>query len=301
MDENKLNKNENLKTIHTYTSDMADAVRMNEASVIKIALAEKDKREREAIYKEAGGTNTSKFFLAIGGILLIVASGFGLYYLMKKNDENKPVEQVIKNAEALISYDEKTYVDLTSTSNQSDIGEAIKDEMGKLGKPGSIKSIFLTTTENGTGEILSLSGLLSRLKTNMPGALVRALGDEYMMGVYTSNTMGGLPATNNLFLVFSIKDFNQAYAKMLEWEETLLRNTFILFDIDVTGSRNLLLEKGWKDIIINNRDARILYDEDGEDVLYYIFVDKSNLLITGSQEAMKEVILRLLAKSTKPL
>ena len=44
----KIEKNKELKTLRTYTSDMADAVRENEASVIKIALAEKEKRERDA-------------------------------------------------------------------------------------------------------------------------------------------------------------------------------------------------------------------------------------------------------------
>ena len=42
----------NLNVLRTYTSDMADMVRTNEASVIKIALAEKNKREQEELIKK---------------------------------------------------------------------------------------------------------------------------------------------------------------------------------------------------------------------------------------------------------
>ena len=42
--EKKPNYNRDSKVLRTYTSDMADAVRTNEVSVIKIALAEKEKR-----------------------------------------------------------------------------------------------------------------------------------------------------------------------------------------------------------------------------------------------------------------
>ena len=48
MDENKPQQNDtDIKVLRTYTSDMADVVRTNEMSVIKIALAEKEKREKE--------------------------------------------------------------------------------------------------------------------------------------------------------------------------------------------------------------------------------------------------------------
>jgi len=58
--EKKPNYNRDSKVLRTYTSDMADAIRTDEVSVIKIALAEKEKRDREAMYQKAEGTKTSK-------------------------------------------------------------------------------------------------------------------------------------------------------------------------------------------------------------------------------------------------
>jgi hypothetical protein len=101
--------------------------------------------------------------------------------------------------------------------------------------------------------------------------------------------------------MFTIKDYNQAYASMLDWEKVLLSDMFLPFSINVSGDRNMLFEKPWKDIIVGNKDARILYDKEGNDILYYIFIDKSKLVITDNRDAIKEIDLRLLAKTTKPL
>jgi hypothetical protein len=55
------------------------------------------------------------------------------------------------------------------------------------------------------------------------------------------------------------------------------------------------------DIIINNKDARVLLNEDGKPILYYMFVDKNNLIITDSIDAIKEIVSRLMLKNIKPL
>lgn len=309
MDENKIQNNkidQDLKTIHTYTSDMADAVRENEASVIKIALAEKEKREREEIYKEASGTNTSKFLLVIGGIILISLSIVGLFFLFKKDIIPNPSVQSIGNNSTLISFDEEARIDTESANTEIDLAKLINLEVDKSGKPGTIKSIFLTKDTNGTQELLGIKDLMSLMNTGAPSALIRTLSDEYMIGTFTdvinpNNTDPSVRPKTHLFLIFKIKDYNQAYAAMLDWEKVMLHDMFTLFNIDVSGNRSDLFEKPWKDIVVDNKDARILYDQDGNDILYYIFVNKDTFIITNSKETIKEIDLRLLAKTTKPL
>ena len=118
-----------------------------------------------------------------------------------------------------------------------------------------------------------------------------------MVGTYT-------PAAENkshLFLMFEIKDYNQSYAGMLAWERTLLNDMFPFFKIDVSGDSSNLLNTPWKDTIINNKDVRVLYDKNSNSLLYYIFIDKSNFLITDNEDTIKEIISRLLTKNTKPL
>jgi len=290
-EENKVQPNDkNIKVLRTYSSDMADAIRNNEVSVIKIALAEKEKKDREEIYQKAEGTNTSKTLLVIGGIILIVTAVIGSYFLFQKKKINDTPQPIVSNIDTFISYDSNIYVDVTDATNISDLSNIINQE--QTANSGLIKALFLTKKINNVPELLTSKNFLSLIKTTAPGALTRSLSDKYLLGKY---------ANKNIFLIFQTADYNQAYASMLLWEKTMLKDLFVLFNIDIVGLDNPLLEKPWKDIIINNKDARVLYGENGEGLLYYVFVNKNDFVITNNIEAIKEIISRLIIKNTKPL
>lgn len=298
MDENKKNfDDKSIKVLRTYTSDMADAIKTNEASVIKIALAEKTKREQEAIYEKAEGTGFSKTILVIGGIILILAAIGGSYYLIQKKKEKETPPPIVTSIETFIAYDSYTNVDVTNATNVSELSEIIK----KIPQTNSglIKALFLIRKTNGVSEILTTKDFLSLIRVTAPGAFTRSLADKYLIGRYSNQKSVNEEAT--IFLIFQTNDYNQTYASLLEWEKTMLRDLFTLFNININGVDNSLFEKQWKDIIINNRDARVLYGENGEGILYYLFVNKNNFIITNNIEAMREVVSRLIIKNTKPL
>lgn len=303
MEDNNLKQNplgQDLKTIHTYSSDMADAVRTNEVSVIKIALAEQNKRELEAKYKAQQGTNVSKILMLLGGIILIGLAIGGVYFLMKKKEAANiaPASLSTKNIDTLISYDDQSFLDTTNATSIEDITKIINTEATKTITPGKIKSLFLTKGITGAAELITSRNFLSIIKTTAPEALTRSLEDKSMTGLYQPKANGSKP---HLFMLFQTKDYNQAYAGMLGWEKTMLSDMFLLFGVDISGDRNALLEKPWNDIIIKNKDARILYDDIGTELLYYVFINKNTFLIADNQEAINEIIDRVLAKNIKPL
>jgi hypothetical protein len=278
---------------------MADAVRDNEMSVIKIALAEKEKRESEEIYKKAEGSNSSKVFLIFGGIILIVIALGITYFVTQKNVETTSPVQTIKEIEAPISFNEKTFVDTAGLTTHNDLSGAIKKEVGNDSKENSVKAIFLKKDVSGKPELVNVTEFISLIGESAPQALIRNLGEKYLIGTY--NTKDGDSSKPHLFLIFSIKDYNQTYASMLSWEKTMLNDMSSIFGIDISGDRSELLEKQWSDIIIDNKDARVLYDNLGKEVLYYIFINKNNFIIADNQDVLKEVVTRIISKETKPL
>jgi len=300
MNENEKQLNDkNIKVLRTYTSDMVEAIRNNEMSVIKIALAEKEKREQEAEYKEAEGTNTSKTFLVIGGIILIAVAIFGSYFLIQKKKEKEIPQPIINNIETFIAYDSQSNIDVANSINASDLLSIIKQEQQI--DSGLIKALFLTRKINNVSEVLTSKNFLSLVGTTAPGALTRSLSDKYLLGKYSNPSAVNESDKSAIFLIFQTTDYNQAYASMLDWEKTMLKDLFILFNINIPKSDNSLFEKPWKDIIINNKDARVLYGENGEGIFYYVFVNKNNFVITNNIEVLKEVISRLNTKNAKPL
>lgn len=298
MDENKTQSNDkDIKVLRTYTSDMADVIRDNEVSVIKIAMAEKEKREKETTYEEAKGTNFSKTLFMLGGVILIIAAIIGSSFLFQKKKELS--QPIINTVSTFISYDSKSDIDVTDATNIGNLSNIIKQT--KQVNPKTIEALFLTKKINDISGKLTLNDFLSILKTTIPGALERSLSGNYLLGRYSNPSALNENDKSAIFLILETTDYNQAYASMLDWEKTMLEDLFILFNINIPRSSDSLFGKPWKDIVISNKDARVFYGENGEGMLYYTFVNKNDFVITNSIEALKEVIERVIIKNAMPL
>jgi flagellar basal body-associated protein FliL len=285
------NNKKNIKVIRTYTSDMAEAVRDNETSVIKIALAEKDKREQEEVYEKAKGTKFSKILLTFAGIILLALAIFGLYFLATHKKEMP--EPSVDNMETFISYDSFAYI---NTTNQTTTATLLQDTNQKQQSAlDVIRAFFLTKNKTGLIEVLNSKEFLSLIKANPPGTLTRSLSDKYLLGKYASSDTSA-EDKSTLFLIFETNDYNQTYAAMLDWEKTMLRDLYELFDIVGITESNIYLNS-WRDIVIDNKDARVLYGDTGQELIYYVFINKNNFIITNNLDSLKEVSRRLLIKN----
>ncbi len=298
MDEDKTQPTDKkLKVLRTYTSDMAEAVRTNEMSVIKIALAEKDKREQAELYKKAEGSKFSRVLFIIGGIILISFAIYGSYFLIEQKKTKEIPKSTITNVESFISYDSKSYIDTTHTGSTVDLMTLVKKEE----IPGAelIKVLFFTEKTETSSSLLTANDFLSLIESTAPGTLTRFLSDKFLFGEYTSGSTGIANETlkTGTFLIFQTTDYNQSYASMLEWEKTMLKDMNILFNVQIPETDKTIFERQWKDIVVNNKDARVLYDESGKGVLYYVFVNKNNFVIANNVETLKEIISRILIKN----
>ena len=300
MEEPKKNKkvDSGIPTIETYMSDMADAVRNQEASVVKIAAEEQKRRERGGYYKNGPQKKSNlKPWFTIGGIILILGAIFIFYSLsQKKKSANEPVE-VVAIDNSLISYDSKVNLDATNITTKDGLTNLVNKSLDQKSAPQSIKEINLTKQDGDTVSNLSLNDIFSILKTAAPGSLLRSFGENYMLGIYTPPNQD---ESNNLFIIIKTKDYDLAYAGMLSWEKTMVSDLFSLFHIDISHNSDLL-KKPFSDIIIKNQDARVLDNNTGEGILYYIFPNKDTMIISNNQQAINEIVTRLLIKETKPI
>jgi len=300
-EENKkqYNSGKDVKTLRTYTSDMADAIRTNETSVIKIALAEKEKREQEMMYQQAEGTKTSKVVLIVGGVILIIAALVGSYFLFQKKKDRETPAPVVSTIDTFITYDAYSYLDVTNATNVNELLGIMRTNESEYS--GLIKALFLTKKIGETNELTTAKNFFSIIKSSAPSSLIRSLADNYLLGKYSNQDSASPNDQQAMFLIFQVSDYNQVYASMLEWERTMLKDLFPLFNINIPGGDKTFFEKPWQDIIINNRDARVINGENGEGILYYVFVNKNHFVISNNLETIREVISRLIIKNTRPL
>ncbi|NCU28513.1 MAG: hypothetical protein EOM85_02475 [Candidatus Moranbacteria bacterium] len=295
MENNSEQKNSSqLKTVRTYSTDMAEAVRENEATVIKIAMAEKERQEQEDLYKKAEGTKTSKILFFVGGIILIGLAIFGLLFIQNKNkikEEQSTTEK--QKIGTYINYDNALFIDASDIANIINLTSVLRSHEPE--EKDGVNAIFLTeqVDEKNTSlinkdDFISISGITA------PTSLTRSLSSSFLLGKYRGGASIGGSST---FLIFGVNDYNQAYASMLDWEKSMFKDLFILFDIAISDSDSALFEKDWKDLIVNNKDTRVLYAENGEGILFYSFVNKNILVITKDIETMKKLITAVTVKN----
>ncbi len=122
----------------------------------------------------------------------------------------------------------------------------------------------------------------------MPGALYRSLGDEYMIGSVVKAGVG------SPFIILNPTSFDYAYSGMLQWEKKIVDDLFLMFDINVSGENSYLLSKLFQDSILKNQDARVLYDNQGQVTLLYLFVNNDDLIIIAKDEGVVLEILNRL-------
>jgi len=58
------------------------------------------------------------------------------------------------------------------------------------------------------------------------------------------------------------------------------------------GKRNLN-QRTWNDVVIQNKDTRVLYNFDNSIALVYMFKDQNTLIITTSSDTLFEISRRL--------
>lgn len=296
MNEETPKPNKKINALKTFAGDMAEAVREKELSIIKIALAEREKREKELLDKKKEGSIWLKILPIVGGLILISSAIFGIYFLSKTKNEIF-VPEIKNEFETFITYNSKSIID---TTNKENLLELIQKE--KIINEGLVKAIFLTEnikneTEKNPKEIvveITTEKFLSLLGINTPNALLRSFSSKYLLGGYL-NTKINEDKKNNTFLIFQTNSYDQAYASMLEWEPNMYKDLSLLFNLPKLNDLNL--GQDWRDVYIDNKDVRVLYGDNKEKILYYVFVNKNKLLITNSLESLKEIITRLNIKN----
>jgi len=295
-------KSKEPKIIHTYMSDMANVIRENKENVIKIALAEKEKLEREEELKRAEGTKTQKKFWMIGGIILLIISTAGIYFVHIKKTIRENIIPQTEKIETFINYEDYSSINISEFKSTESFIEKIISEIKNISTDKHIKSIFVKKNvieidkkgnEIKTEKLVGSREFLSFWGGNKPSTFLLSLKDEFLLGSYANGDKIGT------FLIFETNDYNTTYSKILEWEETMATDLKQLFNIKRDVGSDIVFSKEFVDLVINNKYVRVLYNENGEEVLLYSFIDKNKLLITDDKILFQEIINRNVIKSLK--
>ena len=297
---NKKDEERREPSIRTYEGDVAKAMKDKNASASKIALAEQKRRldaeklgktPQEYIAKKET-RRTWPLFLAI--LLVFLGVGVVAYSLLLRPESD--MSTIERLPDPIIFSNEESEIDTTTLRDREVVKALSEARTSYNGTLGSIENIYLTVGDDASKRLLTSSELLRRLGTRASDALIRNLAPEMMYGVHAFDG-------NEAFFIFKIENFEIVFAQMLSWERDIYSDLGNIFYDDPeraligtsTTTESLGNVPRFSDLVIKNRDSRLLRNNDGDIILLYAFPDRESLIISTNQATFNEILNRLTA------
>jgi len=298
------------KILRTYELDTAHVLQKKNASVVKMAVAESKKKENaEVLRTYIPPKKTAKSLMWIFLCLIFFGLGGGVIYYLYQADlltfnSNKEPAAPVKITESLIDADVQKEINISAQQN---IFEAILHERTNSSlSAGQIEHIVFTQGTGETKEITAAETFLRIVSSEAPDMLLRSLSPEFMYGFH--QTSGNEP-----FLVLKAESFQSGFAGMLAWEKTMFDDVNRIFTpieppveaitvtapavastTSTTTTADILEPKAsFEDVVIRNRDVRVLRSTYNEIMLLYAFIDPQTIVIATSASTLQELLERV--------
>jgi hypothetical protein len=282
------------KLVETYAEDMATAIGDNREGLIKqiIHQEEEDELEKTNASPEVRKNN---FFLVAGAFLIVLTVVILGVSSMKKEAATVPVE---KQFTPIIFNDSNIFLEVAGL-NKEKVLEAFANTVNKASlKNGEVEGIYLTENK----KIIGLKRFLEILGTNFViptdlDASVTLVSDNFLTGVVQGEGEKGV------FILIKTRSSSDIFPALRTWENKMFLDMHDFVGTELSSVTKYLLIKSFEDTIIENKNARILYEDEvgGERgiVMMYVFANDNSVVITNTTEAAREIISRLSAGRIK--
>ena len=196
----------------------------------------------------------------------------------------------------IIFNDQSTFLEI-STLNKEEIMQTISSEVNNTKvQTGGVEGIYLTENK----QIVGLRRFLSLIKSNfIPGDNTLFVNDDFMMGAVLTGLKSTSPKAGDFFILLKVRSTVDIFDALRAWEGKMFSDMYKFFGVTISKDTNYLFTKEFQDGVVENKNARILYGQDGQIIMMYIFADDGSVLITDSQPVAHEIMLRLASAQKK--
>jgi hypothetical protein len=272
--------------VETFAEDMAYAIGGDSGSSVKNIIKKVEEHEAERKNFSPQSRKNKNFMLS--GLLLLVAALSTFSFLFIKNNANTVI--IPKQFTPMIFTDQNISFDITGLK-KDDIVKLVSDEIGKVaGKTGELEGIYLTQNKQNIG----LREFLALTESHFaPTDNTLFVSNNFLLGVVKNQTEADTTSGTGFFILMKMRSTSDIFDSMKAWEPQMLNDLGGFFGVNIEGDNNYLLTKDFEDGIVENKNARILYDQNGNIVLMYVYANDNSVIITDSAGALHEVLLRL--------
>ena len=269
------------KLVQTYAEDMAGVIENDTSGLVKKIIhgeeeAEKEKRELSPQSKK------NKLFMLLSMLLFTIALAVLSFFF--KTDV-KTVE-IGNQFTPIIFNDKSSFVEVAGFS-KDEISQTILNKVkGTEVKVGGIEGIYITENK----KIAELRKFIALLSGNLAP-------DDTHGGISLVNE--NIRKRSHFFILLKVRTLSDVFSLLHNWENKMFLDLHGFFGVPISPTTKYLLTADFEDGVIENKNARILYDRDRKIVMMYIFADDTSIVVTNTKSAAREIMLRLSGSQIK--
>ncbi|MEK7564583.1 MAG: hypothetical protein AAB510_03420 [Patescibacteria group bacterium] len=284
MDQQQNNKKKG-DIVQTYAEDI---VKVFETGQVGAGIKEMlhSEEEQEKVRNNLSPQSTkNRAFMFLGVFLLAISFGTLIFFLSR---DYTPSVVATQQFTPLIFNDKVALVDIADLKKDSIAPKVLKDvDTSKL-KDGGVVGIYLTLKKSP----VYLRNFIEIIEGDVVFPDKTFVEENFLLGM-VKNT------ENDVFMLIKMRSVADIFPSMRLWENKMFEDLHSFFGVDLSSVTKDLLTKDFEDGIIENKNARMLYDVEGKIVMMYVFADNNSLIITNTREAAREIILRLATSTLK--
>lgn len=279
------NKTQN-KIVETYAEDVAKIIEEDRSGLIKKIIHEE--AQHEIVKKNLSPQSKKNRFFMFVGLLFIVFGFLTLYYLI--SNRQAPTIPIEEQFIPIIFNDKSVFLEVKDMQKEEIAQSVLNKVTATEVKEGGVEGIYLIRNK----KIIGLREFLSSIKSNFVisdnAFLVR---DDFLMGVINSGTQPASSAGKDFFILIKVRSTGDIFESLRAWENKMFFDIYGFFGMSLSPETRPLLTADFEDGIIQNRNARILYDGNKKIVMMYVLADENSVIIANTESAVREIMLRL--------
>lgn len=221
---------------------------------------------------------TKTTWLLLGGAVvvgIVLAVGVSVSVMLFRNGNGAPTQETL-TVPAFFQTEKQLSVALES--DPTSFLTTLKNEI--VNSSHTSVQLYPIVMSDSVSHVATAEELFTFLETRLSEETIRTLEPAFMIGGVTVNE-------KTPFIVIRSYNFDALFAGLLSWEKYMFADLTPLF-----VSTSPIGHTFFRDTIVNNKPARVLYDDTGKDVLMYSFINQDTVVITTGREALTKVLER---------
>ena len=271
--------NKSAPVVETFSDDILKMAESGEAGVIRGIIKGEENKELEKINSSpTSKKNEILIALSILFILLAIGSIVGFYYLTNK----KQTVEIAPKFKPLIYTESYKLLEIKNLTKDKVVESILGEIQNSKKEESAIKTYYFTEND----KTISLERFLSIFEVNINNETILSFYPSFLLGTFQKEK-------SYVFILLKSDTTASVFDGMKLWENKMFFDLHDLFGIELNKDTNYLATKNFTDGIIENKNARILYDKEGHIVLAYVFLNNTSIALVDNIIPVKELLFRL--------